>query len=234
MKTVVILPSGGEGKRFGSSLPKQYIKVNGKEILAHTISVFEKCSMVDEIVIASGETYFGLINNLIKENNFLKPVKIVKGGKERQDSVFNALSSLSCNAEDLIVVHDAVRPLLSGEILLTALNSAKIFDNVVVGIKARDTLIQSDNSENFFVENYVDREKVFYAQTPQIFRYSVLIDSMKKAQNEGFIGTDESMLVKRAGYKIKIIEGSSLNFKITNSDDLHLFDTLVRFYNLEM
>jgi 2-C-methyl-D-erythritol 4-phosphate cytidylyltransferase len=231
MKTFVILPSGGEGKRFGGSLPKQYIKVDGREILAHTVSVFENCNMVDEIVIAADENYFELIKTLVKENNFRKPVKIVKGGKERQDSVFNALSSLSCSDDDLIVVHDAVRPLLSQSVLEAALNSAKTFDNVVVGIKARDTIIRFDDLENLSVENYVDREKIFYAQTPQIFRFAVLMDSMKKAQNEGFIGTDESMLVKRAGYRIRIVNGSSLNFKITSTDDLKLFDTLIRFNN---
>lgn len=232
MKTFVILPSGGQGKRFGGPLPKQYIKVNSKEILAHTVSVFEKCSLIDEIVIAANENYFELIKKLVKENNFRKPVKIVKGGKERQDSVFNALSSLSCSADDLIVVHDAVRPLLPQSVLEASLNSAKTFDNVVVAIKARDTLIASDNQENLSVENYVDREKIFYAQTPQIFRFSILMDAMKKAQNDGFLGTDESMLVKRAGYEVKIVNGSSLNFKITSNEDLLLFDILVRFNNL--
>lgn len=232
MKTFVILPSGGEGKRFGGSLPKQYIKVFGKEILAHTVSVFENCGLIDEIVIAANENYFELINKLVKENNFRKPVKIVKGGKERQDSVFNALSSLPCSADDLIVVHDAVRPLLPQSVLEASLKSAKTFDNVVVAIKARDTLIEFDNFENLSVENYVDREKIFYAQTPQIFRFSILMDAMKKAQTEGFLGTDESMLVKRAGYEVKIVNGSSLNFKITTNEDLLLFDTLVRFNNL--
>lgn len=229
MRTVVILPSGGEGKRFGAGLPKQYIKVEGKEILAHTISVFDNCPLADEIVIAAHESYFEYIGNLVKENNFLKPIRIVKGGKERQDSVFNALSSLSCSPDDLIAVHDAVRPLLSSEVFERALNSAKIFDNVVVGIKARDTLIKN---ENLSVENYVDREKIYYAQTPQIFRYRILFEAMKKAQNEGFLGTDESMLVKRAGYQIKIVEGSPLNFKITNSDDLELFSSVVRYHSL--
>lgn len=232
MKTIVILPSGGEGKRFGGTLPKQYIKVNGKEILAYTISIFDKCEMIDEIVVAANEKYFGLISDLIEKNHFHKPVKIVRGGKERQDSVFNALSSLSCSANDLIVVHDAVRPLLPQQVLIGALNSAKEFDNVVVGIKARDTLIESDTPENLSVSGYIDRNKIFYAQTPQIFRFSVLFDSMKKAHNEGFLGTDESMLVKKAGFNIKIIEGSPQNFKITTDTDLKIFDTLVRFNNL--
>lgn len=231
MKTYVIIPSGGKGKRFGSHLPKQYLKVNGKEILAYTISLFDSSPLVDEIIIPADENYFGLIENLIETNKFVKPVKIVRGGKERQDSVFNALSSLSCSNEDLIVVHDAVRPLLPPQVLESALNSAIIFDNVVVGIKARDTLIEINTRENISVEKYVDRSRIYYAQTPQIFPFRVLFESMKKAQNEGFVGTDESMMVKRAGFEVKIVEGSPLNFKITTEQDLFIFDTLIRFNN---
>ena len=231
MKTFAILPSGGEGKRFGGNLPKQYIKVDGKEIIAYTISVFNSSPLVDGIVIAAAENYFSLLNKIVEENKFSKPVTIVKGGKERQDSVFNALSSLSCSGNDLIIVHDAVRPLLPLNILEEAVISAKSFDNVVVGIRARDTLIESGSLENLFVDSYVDRNKIFYAQTPQIFRYSVLINSLKKARNEGFVGTDESMVVKRAGFKVKIVEGSPINFKITTDDDLKLFDSFVRFNN---
>jgi len=234
MKTFVILPAGGKGKRFGSNMPKQYIKINGKEILSYTVSVFDKCPMVNEIIIAAEPAYFELIGEITGGNNCSKKVNIVKGGNERQDSVFNALSSLSCSGDDLIIVHDAVRPLLPQNILQTAIEKAKIFDNVVVGIKARDTLIEFDGSENLFVSKYVERSNIYYAQTPQIFRYSVLLDSMKKAQKEGFIGTDESMLVKRAGYKVKIVEGSPLNFKITTGDDLKLFDMAIRFSNFTL
>lgn len=229
MRTIAIIPSGGEGKRFGGGIPKQYLKVNGREILAYTLDVFNSSSLIDEIVIAANETYFPLIEDIIADCKIIKEVKIVKGGKERQDSVFNALSSLSCNPEDLIVVHDAVRPLIPLSLLEEAINSAKVFDNIVVGIRAKDTLISFDTAENLYVDNYVNREKVFYAQTPQIFPFSLLFESMKSAQIEGFLGTDESMLVKRAGAKVKIVEGSPFNFKITTEEDLAIFDSIVRF-----
>jgi 2-C-methyl-D-erythritol 4-phosphate cytidylyltransferase len=234
MKTFVILPSGGRGVRFGGTLPKQYIKVNGKEILAYTIEIFEKCGLVNEIIIAADENYFQLINGIKEEYNFSKVTRVIKGGKERQDSVYNALSSLTCSNDDLIIVHDAVRPLLTQNILESAINSAILFDNVVVGIKAQDTLIEFDNIENHFATGYVDRSKIFYAQTPQIFRYSNLMDSMKKAYKENFIGTDESMLVMRGGFNVKIIDGSSQNLKITSENDLSIFDKLVRFNNNDL
>ncbi len=233
MKTIAILPSGGQGKRFGAPLPKQYIKVNGKEILAYTIEIFEKCSLVDEIIISADENYFRLIWDIKAKYNFSKLKQVIKGGKERQDSVYNALSSLSCSKDDLIIVHDAVRPLLPETVLEAAINSAKIFDNVVVGIKARDTLIEFDNLENHSVAGYVDRDRIVYAQTPQIFRFSNLMESMTKALEEGFSGTDESMLVMRSGFAVKIIDGSSQNLKITSESDLMIFDKLIRFNNKE-
>lgn len=223
MKKIVIIPSGGKGLRLGTDIPKQYVKVNNKELIAYTIDVFEQCDEIDEIVIAAQKDYFDLLNEIIKKYSFRKVLKIVEGGKERQDSVYNALSSLSASNRDLILVHDAARPLLPQKVLLSALQSAENFDNVVVGIKAKDTLIKGSDS----VLSYVDRSEVFYAQTPQIFRYGILKSAMEKAIRKSFLGTDESMLVHKASYKVKLVEGSVFNFKVTTKDDLDLFTSLV-------
>ncbi|MAT59557.1 MAG: 2-C-methyl-D-erythritol 4-phosphate cytidylyltransferase [Ignavibacteriae bacterium] len=223
MKKIVIIPSGGKGLRLGTDIPKQYVKVNNKELIAYTIDVFEQCDEIDEIVIAAQKDYFDLLNKIIKKYSFKKVLKIVEGGKERQDSVYNALSSLSASNRDLILVHDAARPLLPQKVLLSALQSAENFDNVVVGIKAKDTLIKGSDS----VLSYVDRSEVFYAQTPQIFRYGILKSAMEKAIRKSFLGTDESMLVHKASYKVKLVEGSVFNFKVTTKDDLDLFTSLV-------
>ncbi|MBZ0181652.1 MAG: 2-C-methyl-D-erythritol 4-phosphate cytidylyltransferase [Melioribacteraceae bacterium] len=223
MKKIVIIPSGGKGLRLGTDIPKQYVKVNNKELIAYTIDVFEQCDEIDEIVIAAQKDYFDLLNKIIKKYSFKKVLKIVEGGKERQDSVYNALSSLSASNRDLILVHDAARPLLPQKVLLSALQSAENFDNVVVGIKAKDTLIKGSDS----VLSYVDRSEIFYAQTPQIFRYGILKSAMEKAIRKSFIGTDESMLVHKASYKVKLVEGSVFNFKVTTKDDLDLFTSLV-------
>lgn len=223
MKKIVIIPSGGKGLRLGTDIPKQYVKVNNKELIAYTIDVFEQCDEIDEIVVAAQKDYFDLLNEIIKKYSFRKVLKIVEGGKERQDSVYNALSSLSASNRDLILVHDAARPLLPQKVLLSALQSAENFDNVVVGIKAKDTLIKGSDS----VLSYVDRSEIFYAQTPQIFRYGILKSAMEKAIRKSFLGTDESMLVHKASYKVKLVEGSVFNFKVTTKDDLDLFTSLV-------
>ncbi len=184
------------------------------------MGVFQQSNLVDEIIVASQKEYFDLITDIKKRFGFTKLSKIVEGGKERQDSVFNALKSISADKDDIIVVHDAARPILSSSILKESIYTAKKYGAAVVAIKAKDTLFKGNDS----VVNYIDRNEFFYAQTPQVFKYEILFNAMKKAEIENFTGTDESMLVHRAGYNVKIVEGSSLNFKITTNDDLKLFE----------
>ncbi len=219
MKIFTIIPSGGTGKRASSSIPKQYLQFNGKELIAYTLDLFQKCGMIDEIVISVQKDFMTLIEEIKEIYSITKLAQIIEGGAERQNSVFNALQSLNASYDDLIIIHDAVRPLLPQSVLINAIETAKQFGSAVVAIQARDTLIQGADS----VISYIDRKEFYYAQTPQIFRYKILLEAMKNAAAEKFLGTDESMLVHRMGNEIKIVEGSSLNFKITNSDDIKLF-----------
>ena len=223
MKICAIIPSGGIGSRFNSPIPKQYIKVLGKELIVYTLQTFQNCEEIDEIIIPAHESYFDLLNLIKKENNFSKISKIVHGGKERQDSVYNGVIAGDFEANDLIAVHDAARPLLSKTLLEKAINLARNFDSVVVGIKARDTLFNAED----IVSNYIDRSKIYYAQTPQIFRYRILKKAFDLAIEKGFSGTDESMLVKNAGFDIKVVDGEFENFKITSKSDLETFEKLV-------
>ncbi len=224
MRTIAIIPAGGKGKRSGFPAPKQYIKFDGKELIAFTLAVFQKNKNVDEIVIAAEPEFFPLLTEIKKKYRINKISGIVEGGKERQDSVYNALLSLKANKDDLIIVHDAARPLLPQNILTTAILTAKEKGNALVCLTGRDTLVRGGK----LVEEYIDREKIFYVQTPQIFRYIKLLKAMKKAYEENFIGTDESMLIKRAGGKINIVEGSVLNFKVTTKTDIELFKHFVK------
>ncbi len=219
MANYAIIPSGGVGKRINSSLPKQYLKIRDKELIAYTLDVFEKNKLVDGIIISAQHEYFELLEEIKEKYSLQKIIKIVEGGVERQDSVYNALQSIEAQKDDLIIVHDAARPLLSQEILTKAITAANNFDNVIVAIKATDTLVSGDE----FVEGYLDRNTTYRVQTPQISRYDTLMVSMEKAFVDNFIGTDESILLYRSSNKIKIVEGSSLNFKVTNNSDLDLF-----------
>lgn len=223
MNIYTIIPSGGSGKRANTETPKQYMKFNGKELIAYTLEVFQNCELIDQIIIAAQPDYFNLINNIKMKYNFSKISNIVPGGNERQDSVFNALSSISAEDDDLIAVHDAARPLLPSRVLINAINSGKEHGSVVVAIKAKDTIIKGSEK----IIDYIKRDNLYYVQTPQVFKYSILKKSMLKAKKDGFYGTDESMLVKKASYNVEIVEGDPVNFKITTESDLQLFSKLI-------
>jgi len=222
MKTFVIIPAGGKGKRSGTETPKQYLKFHGKELIVYTLEVFQKNNLVDEIIISAEPTYFSSLEEIKKKFNLAKISKIVEGDEERQDSVYNALKAIKADDGDLVAVHDAARPMLSDAILTKAINTAKEKGNALVCLKARDTLLKGDH----IVREYVDRSEMYYVQTPQIFRYKDLKKAMKKAYEENFIGTDESMLIKELGIDINIVEGSMLNFKVTTATDLEMFEKL--------
>ena len=221
MKTYVIIPAGGKGIRSGSATPKQYQKFKGKELIVYSLETFQKNKLVNEIIISADPAYFSLLIRLKRKYKLTKLKTIVKGGKKRQDSVYTGLKALNAEKNDLIAIHDAARPLLPPNILTDAINTAKKRGNALVCIKAGDTLVKGTHS----VEKYIDRKNVHYVQTPQIFKYSDLKKAMEKAFAENFYGTDESMLIKRIGKSINIVEGSFLNFKITTKSD---FDVLKR------
>ena len=224
MRSVAIIPAGGRGIRSGSSVPKQYLKFDNKELIVYTLEVFQRNDLIDEIMVSVEENYIDLIDNLKAKYNLSKISNIVKGGKERQDSVFNALKSVSESSQEvLIVVHDAARPLLPQSVLSNAINTAKQNGNALVCIKAKDTLATGNN----IVETFLDRSKAYYVQTPQIFEYSVLMKAMNDAYQKNFIGIDESMLVKEIGEEVNIVEGSVYNFKVTSTEDIEMFKRLI-------
>lgn len=222
MKVYAVIPAGGKGKRGGTSTPKQYIRFHGKELIVYTLEVFQRNYLVDEIIISAEQPYHTLLNKIAKDYNLTKISRLVEGGEERQDSVYNALKAIKAEDGDLIAVHDAARPLLSDSILTKAINTAKEKGNALVCLKARDTLLKGDH----IVKEYVDRSEIYYVQTPQIFRYKDLKKAMKKAYEKNFIGTDESMLIKELGIDINIVEGSMLNFKVTTMTDIEMFEKL--------
>lgn len=224
MKKIVIVPAGGKGTRSGFTEPKQFIKVKGKELIVYSLETFQKNKLVDEIIVATDPGFFKLLEKLKQKYRLNKLIKIVEGGKERQDSVFNALSSVSANRNDLIIVHDAARPLLPGKVLVDAIKTAEKKGNAVVCVKGNNTLVQGKN----YVEDYIPRENVRYVQTPQIFRYGDLLKAINKAYKENFYGTDESMLIKRSGKRVNITEGSNINFKVTTKEDFKIFESLVQ------
>lgn len=230
MNTIAIISAGGKGLRAGGAdnksiaTPKQYLRINGKELIAYTLETFQKNKLIDKIIIAAEPDYFDLLLRIVRKHKFSKVKLIVEGGETRQHSVYNALLSSQAENNDLIVVHDAARALLPDAVLSDSIEVAKAKGNALVCIKAKDTLIKA----NKYVDEYLNRDEVYYVQTPQIFRYRELLRAMNKAFRENFFGTDESMLVKKLGRKINIVDGSVFNFKITTKEDIKMFEKLVR------
>ncbi len=224
MRTFAIIPAGGKGTRSGFTAPKQYLKFNKIELIVYTLLIFQKNKNIDEIIIAVDPLHFSHIKEIKKNYRLTKITGIVEGGATRQDSVYNALISIKADKNDLVAVHDAARPFLPQKILSNAIDTAKEKGNAVVCIKARDTLVKGKNTVN----SYLEREEIYYVQTPQIFNYSDLLIAAKKANRNNYYGTDESMLVKQTGKKIHIVEGSLINFKVTTKSDIELVRKLLK------
>jgi len=214
----VIIPASGSGSRFGGKTAKQFLKVDGKEILTHTIKKFHDLKIIDEIIISTIPEYFVAVSTIVRKNNFTKVKKIVEGGKLRQDSVYNALINLDCNKADIILVHDAVRPLVSDTLIKNVIVDTKKFKCVIPALRISDTLMRTD--KNSFAKEIIDREGVVSVQTPQGFRFDILKSSFLKAYEEGFTGTDEASIVQKYGYNVKVTEGEKSNIKITVKGDL--------------
>jgi len=224
MKIIAIIPAGGKGFRSGFPTPKQYLKHNNKEVLSYCLDTFQRNKSVNEIIIAAEPEYFNLILKIILKHKFNKVKLIVEGGATRQQSVYNALLAADAKKEDLIIVHDAARALLPDDVLQNAINTAKVKSNAVVCIKAKDTLVKGNKS----ISEYINRDEVYYVQTPQIFKYQTLIRAFDKAEKQNLLATDESSLVRNLGEKVFISEGSVFNFKITTKEDFELFKKLVK------
>jgi 2-C-methyl-D-erythritol 4-phosphate cytidylyltransferase len=221
MSFYVIIPASGSGKRFTGKTPKQFVKIAGKELIAHTLEKFNSIKGIDSIVISAQKIFFDSLIKIIFDNNIKKVTKIVEGGEKRMDSVYNALMNLNCRKNDFIMIHDAVRPFVGADLIQRLISETDKFKSVIPGLLMSDTVKRTD--KNLIVQNTVPRENLYRIQTPQIFRYDILVKSFEKAYRDNYIGTDEAAIVEYAGYKIKLIEGEDTNIKVTVKEDLKNF-----------
>ena len=226
MTVSVILPAAGLGTRMGRSVPekagtsrKQFMLLEGSPILLHTIRKFVSCPVVTEIVVALRAEEMEWVRELLKPENFGKPVRLVEGGDSRQQSVENALATLDGRA-DLVAVHDAVRPFIEHATLEQVFAEAEETGAAIVGIVPVDTVKQVHRNK---IRQTIPRERLILAQTPQVFRFDLLKQAFAKAREDGFAGTDESSLVERLEQvEVSVIPGSDRNIKITKPSDMDL------------
>jgi 2-C-methyl-D-erythritol 4-phosphate cytidylyltransferase len=215
----VVIVAAGTGSRMKMEINKQFIKLNEKEIIAYTIEKFYKHKNIQDIVVVIKEEEAEFFNkNILKKYKF-ENIKIAFGGNERQDSVYNGLKLLD-NKCDTVLIHDGARPFVSEYMIDKCIGEAKNYKAVVVGVRVKDT-IKVINDENYIIDT-PDRSKLWAVQTPQTFDYNILVESYEDAFEHGFYGTDDAMLVERIGYKVKMIEGSYDNIKITTQEDINI------------
>ena len=226
MKVTVILPAAGLGTRMGRAVPekggtsrKQFMLLEGSPILLHTIRKFVSSDWVAEIVVALRAEDMAWVAELLNQEAFSKPVRLVEGGDSRQQSVENALATLPADTE-LVAVHDAVRPFIELGILDNVFREAAETGAAIVGIVPVDTVKQVHRNK---VRATIPRERLILTQTPQVFRYELLRTAFEKAREDGFIGTDESSLVERLEQvEVSVVAGSDRNIKITKPSDVDL------------
>lgn len=221
-KSIALIPAAGVGKRMGASINKQYLQLNDMPIVARTISVFEQSNLIDAIYLVIPEEEIAYCQeHIIYAFGFRKIVAIVPGGKERQNSVMNGLQAMydHVSIDDIVLIHDGVRPLITENLLRESIRIAAIQDGVVVAVPVKDTI---KTVQDGIVTNTPQREKLWQAQTPQSFRYGKILQAHLLAEAEDFSGTDDSSLIERMGGKVHIIEGDYRNIKITTPEDLTL------------
>jgi 2-C-methyl-D-erythritol 4-phosphate cytidylyltransferase len=221
----LIIPAAGKGERLGGEIPKPYIKVAGKTILEYTLLKFKDVSGLGEVIVSTSEQYFDITKKLLFSVFPNLNCKVVAGGDERQDSIRNALEKIS-DKTGLIAVHDAVRPFVSKEDIENCIEEASRSGGAVLAIPARDTIKVA--RQNLEIEETPNRERLWQAQTPQIFWAALLREAYQYAAEHNFLGSDDSSLVEKIGGKVVLVEGSSKNFKITHPHDLDMAQYLIK------
>lgn len=221
----VVIVAAGTGSRMNMGINKQFIKLEGKEIIAYTIEKFYNNSNIEDIVVVVKEDESEFFKKEILGKYNFRNIKIAYGGKERQDSVYNGLKLLDEKC-DIVLIHDGARPFISDKIIDNCIEKAKEHKAIVVGVPVKDTIKVIDNDKN--IVDTPNRSVLWAVQTPQTFDYNILIDAYKDAFKNGFYGTDDAMLVERVGYKVKVVEGSYNNIKITTQEDLNVGSQILR------
>jgi len=241
MKVIVVIPAAGLGTRMAAahggpkSKSKQFFELQGTPILIHTLRKFAQCNSVSEIVVALRKSETATFQKQIEKENFAKPLRVVEGGEHRQNSVANAIAEMNAAADDIVLVHDAVRPFVDQETIVNVIEAVKKYDAAIAGIPAIDTVKQVDRTaDGAVVIATVPRERMVLAQTPQGFRFGLLKKAFDEATADGFMGTDEASLIERSGAPVHVVMGSPRNMKITTPADLELAEFFLAQENREV
>jgi 2-C-methyl-D-erythritol 4-phosphate cytidylyltransferase len=220
IKKYVIIVAGGNGTRMNAAVPKQFMKLDGKPVLMHTITKFSECGLDLEIIVALPAAQIDYWNQLCQEYKFNTTIKITEGGNTRYDSVKSALQLIS--EQGLVAVHDAVRPLVSTKTILAVFRNAEMYGNAVPAIPLNDSIRKIESGKSMAV----DRSRYCIIQTPQCFTTTILKKAYQKEYKSIF--TDDASIVEACGEQVHLIDGTTENIKITNPQDLILAETMIK------
>lgn len=220
-----VFPAAGQGKRMQAGMNKVLLELMGTPILVRTLLQFSRSQYIGHLIVSVAQEEVSFIRHLLRRVSGLKPVTVVAGGSERQYSIANGLRALP-EETDIVLVHDAARPLISVETIDAVIEAARTVGGGIAAVPAKSTMkIVSD--ERLVVQT-PPRETVWEVQTPQGFRRDILLAAYEKAEQDGYLGTDDSCLVERLNVPIRVVESSYRNIKITTPEDILIAETLLR------
>ena len=229
MQVFVILPAAGLGTRMAGPQPKQFLSLDGVPILIHSLRAFAEVRRVSSIWVAVRKPEMERVQAQVADYGFASRVQMVEGGDNRQESVAHALSALPAQEDDIVLVHDAVRPLIDVATIDRTIDGVIDHGAAIVGMPAVDTIKQVERTAHgALITSTIPREFIVLAQTPQGFRYGLLQNAFNEAMADGFVGTDEASVVERAGHPVAVVPGSHINLKITQPGDLELAEFYLR------
>ncbi|WP_158738303.1 2-C-methyl-D-erythritol 4-phosphate cytidylyltransferase [Alteribacillus sp. YIM 98480] len=215
MKYAVVIPAAGQGKRMQAGCNKQFLMLEKRPVIIHTVSIFDNDPWCERIIIVANSNEISAMERLMKDWNIKKVDAIVAGGRERQDSVFKGLKQL--NSSNLVLIHDGARPFITKEQIHSLAEKANTDGAAVMGVKMKDTVKKVKDG---LILETIERSSVWSVQTPQAFQFPIVFDAYKKAAIDGYAGTDDTSLVERLGFPIHMVEGSYDNIKLTTPEDM--------------
>jgi len=225
-KIVAVVVAAGRGERFGSETPKVMAELGGKPLMLYCLETLQKSPSVDRIVlVTSGDMIDYCENELVPDNKLKKVDQVVMGGKERQDSVKEGLKAIF-KAPEAVLIQDAARPFLTETMINDCYNALTKYEGAIVGTKVNDTIKMVD--DNLVIQKTVPRDALWAVQTPQVFRYTTLVNAYQWAFDGKVQFTDDASLVERYGKTIQIIPSSPFNIKITTQEDLALAELILK------
>lgn len=214
LRTVAVVPAGGVGRRMGAARPKQYLALDGVPLLARTLALL--AGAVDGVVVVAPADHLAATRRLVARHGVPRVLDVVAGGAERQESVALGLAAVP-DAVEWVVVHDAVRPFVTADLIARVLDAARRHGAATCGVEIRETVKRVRDS---LVDATIDRAGLWLTQTPQAFRRALLWEAHDKARRDGYLGTDDAVLVERLGMPVAMVRGLPSNLKITTPDDL--------------